>query len=249
MILVLEGVWRNTASESAFVSRQNQSRSHALLLQLAFSFSCAAHNLRVYSRVCLNHQAPHPPLQPAPSIAEHEHDLLDEGIDVHTEAECAITSHHRLLLLCKLTLHNQHQTLATKHRTHDMTSTQVASGLLTTRWPSQGRTQRSRRHSVCSMAGDGGEGRGGAVNKAVAAGLLGLQLLSLPFAVVSRHPRGVGLPRLELVSAAAQAKAPKTLTLEEEMIREFLFVAVHGYSAESVTTCIMMRTQCLLSVE
>lgn len=71
--------------------------------------------------------------------------------------------------------------------------------------------------------GVGGEGRGGAVNKAVAAGLLGLQLLSLPLAVVSgRHPRGAGLPHLELVSVAAQAKAPKTLTSEEEMIGGFV---------------------------
>lgn len=80
------------------------------------------------------------------------------------------------------------------------------------------------------MAGGGGEGRGYAVNKAVAAGLLGLQLLSLPFAVVSssRHPRGVGLPDLQMVSAAAQAKAPKTLTQEEEMIREFVVAAVRN---------------------
>eukprot|EP00903_Cladosiphon_okamuranus_P007553 g7327.t1 len=71
------------------------------------------------------------------------------------------------------------------------------------------------------MTGGSGEGRGGVVNKAMAAGLLGLQLLSLPFAVVSsRHPEGVGLLRLEVLSAVAQAKAPKTLTLEEEMIEE-----------------------------
>lgn len=93
------------------------------------------------------------------------------------------------------------------------------------------------------MAGGGGEGGGGgAVNKAVAAGLLGLQLLSLPFAVVSssRHARaGVGLPDLQLVSTAAQAKAPKTLTLEEEMIRELslLWLAAH-----TRLRCIMMQT-------
>lgn len=96
------------------------------------------------------------------------------------------------------------------------------------------------------MAGGGGEGRGYVVNKAVAAGLLGLQLLSLPFAVVSssRHPRGVGLPDLQMmVSAAAQAKAPKTLTQEEEMIREFVVAAVHnGLSWERKIKigCIMM---------
>lgn len=84
-------------------------------------------------------------------------------------------------------------------------------------------------------AADGGEGRGGgAVNKAVAAGLLGLQLVSLPFSVVSRHPRGTELPRLEAVPAAAhaaQAKAPQALTLEEEMIREWcLFRRWNRYS-------------------
>lgn len=79
--------------------------------------------------------------------------------------------------------------------------------------------------------GGAGEGGGGAVNKAVAAGLLGLQFLSLPLAVVSsssRNPRGAGLPGVELVSVAALAKAPRTLTVEEEMIREFVPIVVHG---------------------
>lgn len=82
--------------------------------------------------------------------------------------------------------------------------------------------------------GGGGEGKkSGAVsssNKAVAAGLLGLQLLSLPFAVVSssRHPPGgVGLPLPRLVSAAAQAKDPRTRTPEEEMIRESVLVVIY----------------------
>lgn len=78
-----------------------------------------------------------------------------------------------------------------------------------------GRTQRGRRDSACSMGAGGGEGgRGEVVNKAVVAGLLGLQLLSLPLGVVSRQPRGAALPRLDVVSAAAEVTAPQAT--EEE---------------------------------
>ncbi|CAN0052709.1 unnamed protein product [Scytosiphon promiscuus] len=85
----------------------------------------------------------------------------------------------------------------------------------------EGRTQRARRGSACRMGG----GKGDAVNKAVAAGLLGLQLMSTPLALVtSGRPGGSPLPRLEMVPAAAQAReAParkEPRTTEEEMILE-----------------------------
>lgn len=78
------------------------------------------------------------------------------------------------------------------------------------------------------MGAGSGEGRGGeVVNKAVVAGLLGLQLLSLPLGVVSRQPRGAALPpRLEVLSAAAEATAPQPT--EEEKFGEF---GVHQYSS------------------
>lgn len=68
-------------------------------------------------------------------------------------------------------------------------------------------------------AGSGEGGGGGFVNKAVVAGLLGLQLLSLPLGVVSRQPRGAALPRLDVLSAAAEATAPQAT--EEEKFGEF----------------------------
>lgn len=110
-----------------------------------------------------------------------------------------------------------------EHVGSNVTCDQVASALAAPRrprWGCEGRARRARRHSACRMAAAGGEGPGGVVNKAVAAGMLGLQLLSLPFAVVARQPGGLEeLPRLEVVAVAAQARAPRTL--EEEMIREW----------------------------
>lgn len=66
-------------------------------------------------------------------------------------------------------------------------------------------------------------GRGDVVTKAVAAGLLGLQLLGMPIALVARQAAvaGVTLPRLELVTAGAKVAVDKPpLTIEEEMIGE-----------------------------
>ncbi|CBJ29360.1 conserved unknown protein [Ectocarpus siliculosus] len=81
-----------------------------------------------------------------------------------------------------------------------------------------GTTQRGRRDSACSMRAGSGEGGGGeVVNKAVVAGLLGLQLLSLPLGVVSRQPRGAALPRLDVLSAAAEVTAPQA-TEEEKFV-------------------------------
>lgn len=90
------------------------------------------------------------------------------------------------------------------------------------------------------MAAAGGEGRGGVVNKAVAAGMLGLQLLSLPFAFVAGQgeghpPHGVEeLPRLEVLPLAAQARAPRTL--EEEMIGEWFVFSRRSRYREQVFT-------------
>lgn len=64
-------------------------------------------------------------------------------------------------------------------------------------------------------------GRGDVVTKAVAAGLLGLQLLGMPIALVARQAAvaGVTLPRLELVTAGAKEAVGKSPpTIEEEMI-------------------------------
>lgn len=69
--------------------------------------------------------------------------------------------------------------------------------------------------------GGGRRGRGDASTKAVAAGLLGLQLLGMPVALVARNERVAGgavLPRLEL--ATAEARGGAALTTEEEMIGE-----------------------------
>lgn len=63
----------------------------------------------------------------------------------------------------------------------------------------------------------GGGGRADVASKTVAAGLLGLQLLGMPIAVVARQAAsGVALPRLELAMTEASGKAPRTT--EEEMI-------------------------------
>lgn len=63
----------------------------------------------------------------------------------------------------------------------------------------------------------GGGGRSDA-SKAVSAGLLGLQLLGMPIAVVARQgASGVAPPRVEVVTAEAKG-APRTT--EEEMIGE-----------------------------
>ncbi|CAM9868966.1 unnamed protein product, partial [Hapterophycus canaliculatus] len=79
----------------------------------------------------------------------------------------------------------------------------------------EGRIQRARRGFVCSMGG----GRDAVVNKAVAAGLLGLQLLSMPLTLVtSGRPGGSALPGLDVMPAAAQAREARTT--EEEMILE-----------------------------
>eukprot|EP00904_Undaria_pinnatifida_P013286 jgi/Undpi1/9088/HiC_scaffold_26.g11548.m1 len=87
------------------------------------------------------------------------------------------------------------------------------------------RAQRARRHYTCDMKAGGGRGEGSiissAATKAVTAGLLGLQLLGMPFAVVGRQATrsaGANLPGLGVVVAEAGAKAP--LTTEEEMIEE-----------------------------
>lgn len=87
------------------------------------------------------------------------------------------------------------------------------------------RAQRARRHYTCDMKAGGGRGEGSiissAATKAVTAGLLGLQLLGMPFAVVGRQATrsaGANLPGLGVVVAEAGAKAP--LTTEEEMIGE-----------------------------
>lgn len=89
----------------------------------------------------------------------------------------------------------------------------------------------------------GGRG-GGGVNKAVAAGLLGLQLLSMPLTLVSSgRPAGSALPGVDVVPAAAQAREVRPTrqprTVEEEMIREFLpcrsrFLAALGFGFSSV---------------
>lgn len=71
------------------------------------------------------------------------------------------------------------------------------------------------------QAGGRGEGRSSAATKAVAAGLLGLQLLGMPIAVVGRQARSAGgatLPGLEVVVSEAGAKAP--LSTQEELIGE-----------------------------
>ena len=62
---------------------------------------------------------------------------------------------------------------------------------------------------------------GGGGRRAVAAGLLGLQLLGVPIAVVARQAAsGVALPRLEVVTAEAKGGERAPRTTEEEMIGE-----------------------------
>lgn len=88
-------------------------------------------------------------------------------------------------------------------------------------WGCVVRAQRFRERLACTskmLAAGGGDDVG---KKAIAAGLLGLQLLGAPIAVVSRQAAsGVSLPRLEVVVADARGKAPQTT--EEELIGEFL---------------------------
>ncbi|CAM9603119.1 unnamed protein product [Laminaria digitata] len=84
--------------------------------------------------------------------------------------------------------------------------------------------QQRARHYTCDMqaGGGGGEGRSSTATKAVAAGLLGLQLLGMPLAVVgSRQARsggGATLAELEVVVSEAGARAPQTT--QEELIGE-----------------------------
>ena len=87
------------------------------------------------------------------------------------------------------------------------------------------------------MQAGGGEGRSSTATKAIAAGLLGLQLLGMPIAVVGRQARSTGatLPGLEVVVSEAGAKNPQTT--EEELIGE---LAVRDEKKRFGTDCAQM---------
>ena len=72
------------------------------------------------------------------------------------------------------------------------------------------------------MHGEGGA-RSDVVTKAVAAGLLGLQLLGMPIGVVARQAADVGVtvPRFELITAGAKVAGPRSEPpTEKDMIGE-----------------------------